>query len=466
MRWRLVAVMVGIVALVLVIHDVPLASHLRRVERDRVVTGLERDGFTLAGRTEEALEDGTAEGDPELTDLITEYSRSTGARVVVTDATGTAQLTSDSEATVGNDFSTRPEISEALAGRPASGERDSRTLGQRLLYVAVPVLSGNEAVGAVRITYPASVIGERVESRVRGLAVVAFISILSAAAAAVLLAGTVTRPLRRLRHATEELSTGDLDVRADTHDGPPEIRSLASSFNTMAERTQRIVTRQRAFAGDASHQLRTPLTALRLRLDQAAEALDTDPATAHARLEAATAETERLQHLVDGLLALARAEGRDHQLTAVDAAVVLRERADVWRPLAEEQGVSIDLDAPDTLVLLAIDGALEQVVDNLVDNALAVSADGTTITLRAARLGGRATVGVLDRGPGMTDEQRRRAFDRFWRAADGTGGPSGAGLGLAIVHQLVTASGGEIELQPRESGGLEAIATFDVVRTA
>jgi signal transduction histidine kinase len=452
--------MVGIVALVLVVHDLPLASHLRRVERDRVVTGLERDAFTIAGHAEEALEAGTTADEPALTNLVVEYSEESGARVVVTDSGGTARLTSDAEATVGNDYSTRPEIASALEGSPVTGERDSRTLGQRLLYVAVPVLSGSDVVGTVRITYPASVIDDRVDSRVRGLLVVALISILSAAAAAVLMAGTVTRPLRRLRHATEELAGGDLEVRADTGSGPPEIRSLAGSFNTMAERTERLVSRQRAFAGDASHQLRTPLTALRLRLEQAADAVDTDPATARERIEAATGETERLQHLVDGLLVLARAEGRDHPLVTVDVTRVLLERVELWRPFAEEQSVRIDVDAQPPLEIIAIDGALEQVVDNLVDNAINAAPAGTTVELQAGHDGRRVTISVLDRGPGMTAEQCERAFDRFWRAPDSATATTGSGLGLAIVHQLMTESGGDVVLRPRTSGGLEAVASF------
>jgi signal transduction histidine kinase len=228
----------------------------------------------------------------------------------------------------------------------------------------------------------------------------------------------------------------------------------------MAERTERLVNRQRAFAGDASHQLRTPLTALRLRLEQAADAVDTDPATARQRIEAATGETDRLQHLVDGLLVLARAEGHDHPTVNVDATRVLLERAELWQPLAEEQSITIQVSAPGPLEIAAIDGALEQVVDNLVDNAINASPAGSTIELRAGLDGRRVAISVLDRGPGMTAEQCERAFDRFWRAADSATATTGSGLGLAIVHQLVTASRGNIVLRPRAGGGLEAVATF------
>lgn len=457
MRWRLVAVLLGVTAMILLAHDVPLAAHLRRVERDRLVTGLERDAFTIAGRAEELLEQGSdalpGEADA-LGALLGEYRADTGGRVIVTDASGTAVVSSDEEAITGNDYSTRPEIAQALSGTPTSGERDSSTLGLRLTYVSVPVVSGTDIEGAVRITYPSSVIGERVESRVRGLLVVALVSLGVALAAAIIFAQTVTRPLRRLTHATEQLAEGDLTVRAADDEGPPEVRSLASSFNAMGGRIERMVARQRAFAGDASHQLRTPLTALRLRLEQVGDELERDPAAARARLEAATAETERLQRLIEGLLALARAEGHQPELARIDAAGVVHERVELWRALAEEHGVTVQVDAAPTAPVLAVPGALEQVVDNLVDNALQVAPAGSAVEVRITRAGSDVELHVLDRGPGMSASQRERAFDRFWRAADAP--PGGSGLGLAIVASLVETSGGTVRLLPRSGGGLDA----------
>lgn len=455
MRLRLVAVLVGITAMILLVQDVPLAAHLRRVERDRMVTGLERDAFTLAGRAEEALELADPELAAGLAGRLVTYSTETGGRVVVTDSAGIAVATSDEEAGTGNDFSTRPEIAAALGGEPTSGERDSVTLGTRLLYVAVPVLSGEDIVGSVRITYPAGEIDDRVESRVRGLAVAAAISLAVALAAALAFAATVTRPLRRLRAATEQLAAGDLSVRAEQDEGPPEVRGLAASFNMMGERLQRNITRQRTFAGDASHQLRTPLTALRLRLEQAAELLETDPAAARPHLESAAHETERLQHLVDGLLTLARAEEGARRVEVVDAAAVCQERVAVWEALAGEQGVDLAALVPGRLDVTAVPGALEQVLDNLIDNALRVAPPGTAVDVTAAsEKTADVVVRVEDRGPGMTDAQIDRAFDRFWRAGDAPAG--GSGLGLAVVALLVEASEGTVTLRRREEGGLVA----------
>lgn len=465
MRWRLVAVFVGITIIVLAAHDIPLARHLQRVERDRLVTGLERDAFVLAGHAEEALESGTALSNPAVQTLLDDYRAESGARVVLTDRSGLAMAISDEEAAAGADYSSRPEIASALAGAPVSGERSSTTLGFSLLYVAVPVLNGDTVVGTVRLTYPSAEIGRRVDQRVRGLLVVALISVLTAAGAAVVLAGTVTRPIRRLQAATNRLAEGDLSVTAPADEGPPEVRSLAEAFNTMSGRIQRLVDGQRAFAGDASHQLRTPLTALRLRLEQAGEMVDTDPAGARSRIEAAGAETERLQHLVDGLLALARAEGRHDVRESVDVAAVARERAEIWRPLAEEQGVTMTVSTPTAALADAVPGAVEQIVDNYIDNALAVLTNGGTVDIEVSLSGaspGNAAVvelHVRDNGSGMTDDQLAHAFDRFWRAAGSS--TSGSGLGLAIVAQLARASGATAAVVRRTDGpGVDAAVTF------
>ena len=458
MRWRLVAVFVGIMVAVLAAHDLPLAGHLRRVERDRIVTGLERDAFVLAGQAEEALEDRVAAADPTLQTLVDAYRSSTGARVIITDSEGIAMVISDEEAAAGADYSTRPEVAAASTGVPQWGRRFSRTLDTELLYVAVPVLSGGDVEGVVRLTYPSSVVDERVDRRVRGLAVVALLSVAMALVAAWVLAATVTRPLRRVRLATERLAAGDDGVQVPDDEGPPEVRSLARSFNTMSSRLSTLLGAQRAFAGDASHQLRTPLTALRVRLEQVAEAIDDHPAEARVRLEAAAAETERLQHLIDQLLMLARTEGRSVERAAVGLAQVARERADMWQLLAEEAGVQVICTVSSEVPVLAAPEAVEQVIDNFLDNALRVAPAGSRVDVEVCAVPAGAAVRVLDRGPGMSDEQRAHAFDRFWRAPDVASG--GSGLGLAIVARLMEASGGSAQLMPRDGGGTVAVAVF------
>lgn len=456
MRWRLLAAFIGVTIVILAAHDIPLASYLRTVERERLVAGLERDAFLLASSAERVLNDDAATAD--LQTSIDVYANRTGAEVVVTDAAGGAIAVSGASDRVGTSYANRPEIATAVTGTPASGERYSETLGGSLVYVAVPVRSGVDVVGAVRISYPASVVDERAGEKVRGLVTVAAISLLGAAVAAVFMAATITGPLSRLERSTEAVAAGDLTTRADERDGPPEVRRLARSFNTMTGQVDQLLQQQRSFAGDASHQLRTPLTGLRLQLERAGELLDRDVEGARARIEAAGEETERLQRLVEGLLLLARSERSTMAADPVDVSGVVSERVDTWAPLADERGIAIRCLIEPRVRGRAVPHALEQIVDNLLDNAIAVVPDRSTIdvavTAPTAEDPGHCVVTVADRGPGMTDDQLVHAFDRFWRATDAP--HEGSGLGLAIVDHLARAGGGSVSLACRDGGGLVA----------
>lgn len=450
-------VLVGVVALVLAIHDIPLAGHLRRVEHDRLATKLERDGFILAGRLVEVLEAGQAGDDPALQALVSRYAATERVRVVVVDAAGTAVLGSDDDV-LAEDAGDWPEVDRALASAvPQTGERYSAALGDSLFYVAVPVLSGDARLGVVRITAPEAVVSQRVGSQVTGLALVALISLAIPVAVAVLLAGTVTRPLRRLQTATERIAGGDLAARADADEGPPELRALAGSFNSMAGQMERMVDSQRAFAGTASHQLRTPLTALRLRIEQLRTVVGEQPGGPGA-VDEALAETDRLHRMIEGLLALTRADGATAPLADVPLAEIAAERVAAWEPLAAERGVELLLDPTTPGVVRALPGAAEQVLDNLIDNALEVSPAGSRLTVGIERSAGWVELHVVDRGPGMSEAERAQAFERFWRGASGA--PGGSGLGLAIVRQLAEAGGGAAELRAAPGGGIDAVVRF------
>ncbi|MEY2446471.1 MAG: hypothetical protein QOE00_3051 [Ilumatobacteraceae bacterium] len=454
MRWRLIAAFVGVTIVILAAQNIPLARYVQTVETERMVAGIQRDAFILGGASEDALANDGQQSQNDLQATVDVYRARTGARVVVTDSTGVAVAVSDAEARRGANYSNRVEIAAALAGTPTSGRRLSSTLGGDIVYVAVPVLSGARTVGVVRLTYSASTIDDRVASKVRGILVVGVISLVATALAATLIASTIVRPLRRLERATEQVAAGNFDSRAADDEGPPEIRGLAASFNTMTERIATLVERQRSFAGDASHQLRTPLTALRLQLERAAFNINTDPVAARGDIEAAGEETERLQRLVEGLLMLARADQGTMQIDTIDVAGVVLERAAIWSPLADERGVTIAAENIVEVTALAVPGALEQIDDNYIDNALNAGETGNEIRISVAAVDGWATVHVTDRGPGMPADQLQHAFDRFWRASSAS--HDGSGLGLAIVRQLAEASGGEVALATRTGGGLDA----------
>jgi len=443
---------------VLAVQDIPLIQYLRTVETDRITTALERDSFVIAGRAEETLETPSPDGFQYIQEAITKYGAESGARVIVLDMSGISIADSESQDAIGTSFISRPEVVEALAGTVSIGRRFSTTANQELLYVAVPILNGSQTLGAVRLTFPASVVDDAVNERLRGITSVAGITLLVSALVALLLAVGITRRLSNLKNVTEEFTKGNYKVRAEINGGAPEIRSLARSFNTMADQLDKLIAQQKAFAGDASHQLRTPLTALQLRLERATEMLATDPAGAAVRIEAAMVETDRLQRLVEGLLVLSRSENAD-KITRdkCDAAQIARERFENWEALASEQDVALILDVPETAMIFAIPGALEQVVDNYIDNALSIVPTKSKITVKISADSEFTKVSIIDEGPGIPEADIAKAFNRFWRARSDT---HGSGLGLAIVDRLATASGGRAELVNLSPNGLSADAYF------
>src|ERR1700730_3768610 len=293
------------------------------------------------------------------------------------------------------------------------------------------------------------------------LGTIAVVAMIGAAMLAFGLARWVSRPLAGLDTAAGRLADGDLAIRAVVDSGPPELRRLATTFNTMAGRLEALVHGNRAVIADVSHQLRTPLAALRLRLDLlAADTAQSDPATGH-ELAGALEELARLSRLGDGLLAVARAANVVPVPSAVDVAEVARERVVAWHPVADDRGITLEAPdegsarpAPSVLAWIG-EGHLEQVLDNLIANALdALSAGGHVIVAAAVTTAG-AQIIVADDGPGMSAEDRERAFLRFT-----TSNPNGTGLGLAIVHRLVTSNGGTARLTETPGGGLTVILDF------
>jgi signal transduction histidine kinase len=267
------------------------------------------------------------------------------------------------------------------------------------------------------------------------------------------LARGLAGPLLALEAASSRLGDGDLTARAPV-EGPGEIAALAAQFNRTAGRLAELVTAQQQFVADASHQLRTPLTALRLRLENLAAEASED---VRAHVDDAQSEVDRLTRLVDGLLALSGAQPRPAASAAIDIGEVVTERCAAWAALADEQEVAltVSIDAPEPVTATVVPGHLEQILDNLLANAVEASPPGRGIEVGVVDGGGLVTVHVRDHGPGLSDQERLRAFDRFWQSAATPTGSSG--LGLAIVRQLAIANGGTVTLEGPEGGGLDAI---------
>jgi signal transduction histidine kinase len=340
------------------------------------------------------------------------------------------------------------------------------------LLVAYPIYSADKVdgpSGVLVLARPYAPLNSAIRTLWLILGAISVAAILAAALIAVWLAQWVSKPLAGLDTAARRLADGDLSIRARDNYGPPELRRMSRTFNTMAGRLETLVHGSRAAIADVSHQLRTPLAALRLRLDfLAADAADGDPEMA-SELAGAQEEVARLSRLVDGLLAVARAENVTPQPRAIDVTAIAEERVAAWNPVAEDRGIALAALSGDALgpVLGWIgDGHLEQVLDNVIANALdaigeQIGGPPGRVAVTAGPSEGGVLVSVADNGPGMGPEDRERAFLRFTSSSPGAGsGIGGTGIGLAIVHRLVTSNGGTARLTDTPGGGLTVLLEF------
>ncbi|MFA4965204.1 MAG: ATP-binding protein [Thermoleophilia bacterium] len=449
MTRRLLLGYLAAAVVVLLVLEIPLAIFYRQRETDRLTMDVERDAIVLAGYYEDALQQRTLP-DPAS---ASSYAGQTGIRVVIVDAAGRSLV--DTSGPTGRDFSTRPEIRTALGGIRAEGKRRSGTLNTDLLYVAVPAASGGRVYGAVRLTLDTHEVNSLVRGYWLGLLGVAAVVLTAMAGIGWAIASSMTRPLRGLNAAAARFATGDLTTTEPDPRAPPEIAALGATMNTMARRLERLLAEHREFVADASHQLRTPLTALRLRLENL-QSTSSAPDQAE-DLNAAIEETNRLAGLVGDLLKFARAEETAAPET-VDLARLVADRVDTWSALADAADVVLAFTSPrEPVFVRAVPGGVEQILDNLIDNALAAAPPHTHVSVVVAR--GRAghQLTIADQGPGLSDELKARALDRFWRSD--TSRP-GTGLGLPIAKALAQASGGSLLLHDGPAGGLAVTLTL------
>jgi signal transduction histidine kinase len=375
-------------------------------------------------------------------------------RILIVDASGRVLADSAGPAELGSSYASRPEIQSALRGHPIQVQRASGTLGKDILATAVPILHGGRPAGAVRVTQSIAAVHSAVRRAEFVVVLIGLIVLALGLAAGAVIAAQVGRPIRRLEQVARRVAQGDLSARAEI-EGSREQRSLARSFNEMTSRIERLMGAQRDFVADASHQLRTPLTGLRLRLEEAkalAPGQESDD-----ELDAAVVEVDRLAHTVDELLVLSRAGERRLAGTTIELGDLAESARERWRAQAAERGIALVCrdEAPPGGVWAAGTDA-ERALDCLVENALQYAPVGSTVELVAAP--GR--IEVRDRGPGLAGDEAEAVFERFHRGRAGVAGPPGSGLGLAIARELARGWSGEVTLENRQGGG--ALATLSL----
>ncbi len=319
------------------------------------------------------------------------------------------------------------------------------------IYAARPVVDADGAVMAVvEVSRDLSEIASFLGILRLVLIGAGGLAFLAALVGSLLLARQLTRPLHQMESATQAIAGGDLNRRLSVR-REDEIGRLAASINRMASDLARLEASRREFIAKISHDLRTPLTAIK---GFVVNLQDTAPDEMQPALATMDEQTERLIRLVNDLLTLSRLQrGQLHlRRAATDLAAVAHSAAAVVGEKARRLGVTLSLELPDRLPAVEGDAdRLQQVVVNLLDNALKFTPAGGVVRVQASADGSQVTLRVLDEGPGLADEEAAQAFEPYFR---GKGG--GAGLGLTIAHEIVSAHQGQIWLKARHGGGAEA----------
>ena len=451
---RLLVIMVFVVGLLAAGLGIPLALANGQAVQQQLFTKRLTDTLYYASSAERPI---TEADYTQLREELRRYDETYRDAVLVLDTTGRRLLVTSRDPAPVLDADALARVRLALNRQPSEPYPLLLPWDDRPLVLAEPVLDDTEVRGVV-VTVSSTAAVRADEVRVWSLiAAAGLVALALGVLVALPVVRWILRPVRRLDEGTDRVAAAVLagaepEPVADGA-GPPELRRLSESFDRMAGTVARAYAAQRAFVADASHQLRNPLTALRLRLSNLEGHVD---AVAVDDQVGAREEAERLSTLLDGLLALARAE-RSAPAVEIDVDTAVDDRIEAWRPLAEHSGLTLLAAGPRGLRASAPDGAVETVLDAVLDNAVKFTPSGGRVVVAVEADAEQVRLSVTDTGPGLAPDELERATDRFWRSP-AQSNVEGSGLGLAIAARTVEQAGGRLVLTRPPDGGLRVTA--------
>ncbi|MEU8463434.1 HAMP domain-containing sensor histidine kinase [Streptomyces sp. NPDC029003] len=449
MRRRLLVVLMVLMGAAALLLCVPLADAYARGRTEHLLLQRRSEAVRFADLADRVR---TRADRSELDAEISRYAQLYGAGVVVVDTAGTA-VARAGKAPAGPGGPAQEARRRALTGRSTDRLPTVRPWGPRTVVLAEPVGRDERVSGAVLLTVRTDAARRDVTVRWSLIAAGAVAAFAAAALVAAGITRWLMRPLLDLDRAVAGLTAGSLRARAASDTGPPELRRLRQRFNTMAEAVADSIGRQRDFVADASHQLRNPLATLVLQLENIEPYVAPGPGLDdHAR---ALDEAERLEELLDGLLALARLEAATAAPADQDVGRAVRDRVTAWTPVFRAAGLTLTLTGPPGgLWARALPDAAARILDSLLDNAVKfVPGDGRVEVHAVRGPGGQAVVRVRDDGPGVAREHLPLLLRRFARCPEHQNVP-GSGLGLAIAEEIARGSGGSLGVRGNTPHGL------------
>jgi len=308
----------------------------------------------------------------------------------------------------------------------------------------------DDPFGGLIVATPQAQLSDQAMRLVLRLAIALLVGLLVTAAFAWYLSGRITRPVRRLALAADEVAEGHYDTEVPVMTGKDEISDLAGSFRQMTDRLAETEELERNFLMTVSHELRTPLTAIRGHVEALREGVADDPEARNLSLDVIAAESGRLERLVGDVLDLAKLDTRRFTVRheEVDMARLVEQAYDAFGEEAKSRRIEYSQDVASEPVIVTDGDRVLQIITNLLANAFRWTPNGGSVGLALHAENGEIRVAVQDSGPGIGPEEQERIFRPFW-THDG----KGTGLGLAIARELAVALGGTIDLDSEVGHG-------------
>jgi len=465
-RWKVMLAFFLIIGLSFLVMAGTLINMLgeylfsQRIQADRA--GLEKWAVQAAG----FLTFSDAEG---LDDTVRRAGAELGGRVLLMDEQGKVQA--DSFQTALGRRLDYPEVASILVrgetadygvhsletGEAAQAERMLRFAGAEewVSYSTAGIVSASHVIGVMMLV---SSVGGLMQglSAVQTQMTILFVAVaLAAGTSGMFFSGVFTRPISEMTKVILRMSKGDLGARVEEK-GSGEIKQLAVAFNSMSEQLEALNQTRNQFVSNASHELKTPLATMKIMIESLIYQPDMDAELRTEFLGDVNAEINRLSSIVSDLLVLVKVDSRSSELNKekLSLAEVVKDAQHRLQPMMAKREQEMQLQLQDSCDMLADKSMMQQIVYNLMDNAVKYTPKQGKITVTLQRVGKEAVLTVADNGPGIPRESQPHIFERFYRVDKARGRESGGtGLGLSIVQQYVNLHDGKIRVQSEEDRG-------------
>ena len=391
-----------------------------------------------------------------LHELLSEAASELDGRILLVSPDGKVQL--DTFALLDGTRLDLPELTQALGsgsstayGIYSAGEQP----GEYAALCAARMTGDAGAIGALLISTPVTELQNAIVTVEKQLLTLFAVVAAAALIAALIFSFTLTRPVKALTSTIRRMGRGDLSARASIR-ASGELRELADSYNAMAEQIENFDRSRSQFVSKASHELKTPLTAMKLLLECLIDQPEMPDELRMEFMQDMNHEIDRLSGIITDLLTLSKMDSHDAvlRLTDTDLTALTEDALHTLRPVAERAGLRIVTDLAPVVQMRGDASKLSQIVYNLVDNAVKYTPEGGEIRVSLALKGRSAVLTIADDGIGIPPEEQAHVFDRFYRVDKARSrATGGTGLGLSIVRQMVQLHGGSITLNSQPGSG-------------